>query len=458
MSEVLIIKNTFDNQGILEKLITDELKIKVVVKNSISECLEHLKDSKNSKESMAVLMPEIDSQFMNAHLKLEEVAKSYEYDGHIFLTKVNSSTIPKLISAPYSKKQITLFDRKMSHDLILRELKSTFRKQNTHVADSTHFPVPIFLLKYLLENNINSFPFDLYLGVRSKSGELIKRFRRGDLLVFDDLKKYESLMMSQMYILLEEEKSFFALFDSLHVFNEKNNYYSNLLSGEVGHILLRTQILSSGIDPMVSRVVDDYFHKSVNLFESQGTFKNILDFNKIYNGSLHYGRSLMLAIILNRVFQKLSLDMTQFMEKVILSSLMHDMLIETDEHLLIKTNQVLKNQIADKKEEFEKVYYHAMRMSLLLEDYHFSHKDTITIVREHHGLKDGIGFTETLNMNINPLSMTFMVCEEFVDSLLQLEHLSKGEIKKMISQLKFKYCSGQYIKTVKALELIFVNN
>ena len=150
--------------------------------------------------------------------------------------------------------------------------------------------------------------------------------------------------------------------------------------------------------------------------------------------------------------------MTNFMEKVILSSLMHDMLIESDEHLLLRSNQALKQQLLDKKEEFESVYYHAMRMSLMLEDYHFSHKETITIVREHHGLKDGIGFTEALNMNIHPLSMVFIVCEEFVDGLLQLNQLSKIEIKKMIGQLKFKYCSGQYIKTVKALELIFVPN
>ncbi len=454
MSEVLIIKNTFDNQGLLEKLIADELKLKVIVKNSINECLDHLKDS---KESMAVLMPEIDSQFMNAHLKLEEIAKKHEFDGHIFLTKVNSTSSPKIISAPYSKKQITLFDRKMSHDLILRELKSTFRKQGTQIIDSSHFPVPLFLLKHLIENNIKSFPFDLYLGVRSKNGELIKRFRRGDILSLDDFQKYESLNINQMFILLEEEKSFYALFDSLHIFNDKNNYISNLLSGEVGHILLRTQILSSGIDPIVSRVVDDYFHKSVKLFESQGTFKNILDFNKVYKGSLHYGRSLMLAIVLNRVFQKMNMDMAQFMEKMILASLMHDMLIETDEHLLINSNQVLKSVTLEKKEVFESVYYHAMRMSLMLEDYHFAHKDAIMVVREHHGLKDGIGFSESLNINIYPQSMTFMVCEEFVDGLLQLDQLNKTEIKKMINQLKFKFCTGHYIKTVKALELIFVN-
>jgi hypothetical protein len=125
---------------------------------------------------------------------------------------------------------------------------------------------------------------------------------------------------------------------------------------------------------------------------------------------------------------------------------------------MIRSNQELKTQTASNKEDFESVYYHAMRMSLMLEEYHFSHKDTITIVREHHGVKDGIGFTETLNMNIHPTSMSFIVCEEFVDGLLQLNQLSKNEIKKMIGQLKFKYCTGQYIKTVKALELIFVQH
>lgn len=74
------------------------------------------------------------------------------------------------------------------------------------------------------------------------------------------------------------------------------------------------------------------------------------------------------------------------------------------------------------------------------------------IVKEHHGAKNGIGFNENMNITLQPLSILFVVVEDFVSKFLDMKNPSIDDIKLMLQKLKTKYNQGNYKKSVEAIE------
>jgi hypothetical protein len=74
------------------------------------------------------------------------------------------------------------------------------------------------------------------------------------------------------------------------------------------------------------------------------------------------------------------------------------------------------------------------------------------IVREHHGLKTGVGFSDAMNINLQPLSIIFIVVEDFINAFLALATPNASEVLNLLTRLKKKYPTGNYNKAVIAIE------
>jgi hypothetical protein len=75
-----------------------------------------------------------------------------------------------------------------------------------------------------------------------------------------------------------------------------------------------------------------------------------------------------------------------------------------------------------------------------------------TIIKQHHGTRDGIGFS-TYPMSISPLALLFMVAEEWVHLILKAEELNiKLERKEILQKLRLKYKGFSYDPILRALE------
>lgn len=74
------------------------------------------------------------------------------------------------------------------------------------------------------------------------------------------------------------------------------------------------------------------------------------------------------------------------------------------------------------------------------------------ILSEHHGSKSGIGFPKTLSIAIAPLSMMFIVVEDFVDSFLKIKDLpTRNDFEAIFNRLEKKYTKVTYAQTLSAL-------
>jgi hypothetical protein len=86
--------------------------------------------------------------------------------------------------------------------------------------------------------------------------------------------------------------------------------------------------------------------------------------------------------------------------------------------------------------------------------------DLATLIKEHHGIKTGIGFTEFLSSNVTPLCMVSIVVEEFVTCYLDITQegaldISRVDLEAILKALEDKYSMYTYLETVKALKKLY---
>ena len=75
------------------------------------------------------------------------------------------------------------------------------------------------------------------------------------------------------------------------------------------------------------------------------------------------------------------------------------------------------------------------------------------LIKQHHGIGNGIGFAAEFRDDISPLSKIIIVSESFVEELMNKKNAGENEIKvgEIIKDLKEKFPKHSYKKIVDTL-------
>ena len=72
------------------------------------------------------------------------------------------------------------------------------------------------------------------------------------------------------------------------------------------------------------------------------------------------------------------------------------------------------------------------------------------IIKQHHGVTHGMGFSEHYTANLSPMAIVFILAEDFagevIDSALEFN------IEKKIAQMRQKYTTQRFKKIIDVLE------
>ncbi|MBC7713572.1 MAG: hypothetical protein H7177_09540 [Rhizobacter sp.] len=151
-------------------------------------------------------------------------------------------------------------------------------------------------------------------------------------------------------------------------------------------------------------------------------------FNILKQKSLSYGycHSYLTGLLIFKTIENFTWKKDQSKNKILYLALFHDLSLNNNR--LIEAHHNLTHEMP-KLTEAEKhiLNVHAEASASILEKIVRAPKELTVLIREHHGLKQGNGFLETLSLSISPLSMAFMVTEEFVTSYLNLWNSSDKE-------------------------------
>lgn len=311
-------------------------------------------------------------------------------------------------------------------------------------------------LSYFFNINSTSMGCDVYIRIKKTADEYqyIKRLRSSDHFEREDIENYKKLGLKKFYIPKEHYSNFvnyvttqltLKLDDKSVVGEERIRLNSESFD------LTLDRIKSLGVDSFTVGLVNESIKSmQASIEESSvlGVFLTGLTKDKM---SYAYTRCYLTCLLLQKIIVQFNWCNNLIKEKIIYLSFFHDILLKDEKLLRVKAESEIRTQKLT-KEEASLVMEHASRTAQLIEEHDLIPYDVGEFIREHHGRKNGKGFNEELNFSIAPLSMIFIVVENFVIHYLEIENTpTKDQIRKIANELALTYKTGNYALALEAL-------
>lgn len=139
-------------------------------------------------------------------------------------------------------------------------------------------------------------------------------------------------------------------------------------------------------------------------------------------------------------------------EKMGFIAFFHDIALETDAQAQIHSTLELKKANLSLPERMV-VEKHAQVAAELVHKYPHSPMGSDQIIRQHHGMLNGVGFSEHYGGNISPAAIVFIVAEEFTRIILRREGQELNQ-KEMMQELKAEFPTGRFQKVLALIETL----
>lgn len=456
MRQIIIIDESFDSYQGLKSRLEEALTVEIIEINDIAKA-----------QSLITILPELDCIIANAsQLSENTIARIEKY-----LIEENYSTpLFVLGKATVSRKESRLISCSVYSEELFQTIKDQFLKNDTKKSKEN---IPLFIpidFQFVLLHKEYAFPVDFYIRIKRGEDEYqyIKRLHAGDKFNQEEIERFNKHQVSSLYVQRNDYMSF--LKDSVEK-NEKTHVTQEDLQmkSAFDYHLSREMLSLTGIDEETEKLVKgnvDQMEKSVSDNVSLIHYLNMLKKNP--NG-FAFAHSMMVALVLNKVVTKFEWESRAIKERICYAAFFHDISLLDDKLSRIHTDDELyrtktveyefssSSKIKDniyRDNEIEMVNHHALNSALILEKFPEVPEGVSQIVKEHHGAKNGIGFNTGQSISLQPISMLFIVVEDFVHAFLAQEKPTKESIALIVHELELRYVKSNYKKAVEALAMI----
>lgn len=334
--------------------------------------------------------------------------------------------------------------------LVLKALNLK-KEEFNHLKLPDYIPFPI---KYFYLMNLS--PCDVYIKLVKKTGdEYVKRLNFGENFTRENLHKYEDLGLAEFFILKEERELFMngLLTQSLknlrapHTIDE-----AVVMTGDsfvISSDLIKSLGITSTCVAMVDQTVQQMRTQITKTDKLGSLLKKLLDDQLSYS----YRRSYMICLISHTLLPKMEWgsheQQANMLEKLSMVSFFHDIYLEEERLLKIMDNEGMKKAGLTPRER-DAVLNHANKAALLAQTYPRLPQGVDIIIKQHHGVSNGVGFPEMLTAGISPMAIFFVVIEDFVTQIL--EHNDLNNFSEILFNLKQRYQLPTYRKIVAEIE------
>lgn len=389
---------------------------------------------------------------------LETVDQPIEQIAALFLNLIydNSLKTPLIVIGEFEhtyKKYAMVSDRLRIEELNRLVLKAL----NLKKEDFNHLKLPdyvSFQTKFFYLMTLS--PCDVYIKLVKKSGdEYVKRLHFGESFTKDDLRKYEELGLQEFFILKEEREVFMngLITQSLRNLRAPHTIDEAVVMTGDSFVISSELIKSLGISTTCVAMVDQTVHQmraQITKADKLGSLlKKLLDNQLSYS----YRRSYMICLMSHALMPKMewgnSDQQASLLEKISMVSFFHDIYLEDEKLLKIMDLETLRKANLNPRER-DAVLSHANQAALLVQSYPRLPQGVDIIIKQHHGVSNGVGFPESLTVGISPMAVFFVVVEDFVTCIL--EHNDLQNFTNIIKHLKQRYQLPTYRKIVAEIE------
>lgn len=317
------------------------------------------------------------------------------------------------------------------------------------LPDYIPFPISYFYLMTLS-------PCDVFIKLTKKTGdEFVKRLHFGESFTKDDLKKYEDLGLREFFILKEERELFMnsLLTQSLRNLKAPHTIDEAVMMTGDSFIISSDLIKTLGISSTCVAMVDQTVHQMTTQIAKADKLGSLL--RKLLDNrfSYSYRRSYLICLMSYSLLPGMEWGSIEqrpaLLEKLAMVSFFHDIYLDEEKLLKIMDSEALKKAKLNPRER-DMVLNHANKAALLVQTYPRLPQGVDLIIKQHHGVSNGVGFPEVLTAAISPMAVFFIVVEDFVTCILDQEDLTSFTT--IVKYLKTRYTLPTYRKIVAEIE------
>jgi hypothetical protein len=313
-----------------------------------------------------------------------------------------------------------------------------------------YVPVPV---NYLL--NLESVSCDVFIRIKQTptTYQYVKRIHQNDNFTRDVILKYKEQGLEFFYIPKDQKKDFTTYLSNILV---QKLEAPNLgltpkldLMGESYEVATK-EILKLGFTTETIQLTEAIIHSIIINTEKSPELSFLL--HKVINSKTPhlFQRCHMTAVIAIECLKNLKQNTHEAVLAVTFAAFFNDILLAEDLNLInINSVQELANTTISVQER-ELVLNHALHGSQLVKKYPNIPKGVAELIKEHHGVSHGLGFSSEIE-TFSALSKVFIISYEFVLAFVRFKE-NKGEPRPITSDLYKKYPGDSCKTVIKALE------
>jgi len=339
--------------------------------------------------------------------------------------------------------------------LVIKSLKIS-QDELKYLKLPDHIGVPIRNFYMMDKTSI-----DIYIKVTKTEGDqYIKRVHANDSIDKSVIKKYEDMKVRELFVKKEDHlellnelivKSIQKIIkvreekkDSLSISAETFEISANLL--ETVGIGKHSVVLSKAtIQSMIETISDaPELHAMMTDLMSK-------------KGSYSYKRSYLICLYSFEVIPHMGWgsgdQLSSHFEKICWVSFFHDIVLRDEELIKIASPSELKATGLDDK-DLELVTQHANKASTIVQSFPKTPQGIDVIIRQHHGVSNGVGFVDRFNIAISPMAILFIVIEHFVARVMELseeELKNREELKRITIELESIFSTSSFKRVLQIL-------
>ncbi len=166
----------------------------------------------------------------------------------------------------------------------------------------------------------------------------------------------------------------------------------------------------------------------------------------------HFRHTQIVTFIALHIVRNIDWGTPEQEEKIAFICFFHDIALENDKQALIKSKEELRKSELDTREK-ALVEKHAQLAAELVHKYPHAPMGADQIIRQHHGMLNGMGFSDHFGANLSPMAIVFIIAEEFTRIIAQREN-GPFNGREMVKELRVVFPTSRFQKIIDLLETI----
>ena len=317
------------------------------------------------------------------------------------------------------------------------------------------FPISIHLFL-----SINKVPSDVYF--KDQAGEYVLIMNK-DSVVDSSIPNYISEGVASLYVLAGDRLKFVNLASNSVIEQLENESLSKFDKQEivsqgfeiVASSFFQTQELSAEVI-QISETCISSMQEVVN---ETPQLKNLLAMLQANKSGYLYSHSILSIYVATHIIKSMSWGTKEHIEKISFVFFFMDMYLAP---IYLKypearyEEDLLFEDLTDKEKDI--ILNHAQLASESIKKFPNCAIGVDTIIAQHHGMTNGVGFAINYKDDISPLAKVTIIAEAFVEDILKekgqthtLDHLS---IDKLVEYLEDRFTKSSYRKLIETLKTI----